>query len=80
MSNPDITTVSYEEALLDRHTQECLVVQAVFDKVYWGEADEETTNEEFAVEGDWVTYLDLIEQFGEQAIAAFMQRAEERAR
>lgn len=80
MSEPEITTVQHGEELTERETGEIWWVTAFFDKVNAGEADEEVTNEEFTVDEEWVSYQDLVDRFGEEPTAEFMQRALERAR
>jgi len=75
----EITTVQYEQELTELETGELWLVTALFDKVNAGEADEEVTNEEFTVGDEWVSYQDLVDRFGEDKTAIFMQRALERA-
>ena len=73
-----IVTYSYAEDLFDPRGEPWHVT-AYFDKVNPGEADEEVTNEEFTVDDEWVSYQDLVDRFGEEATAEFLQRAQERA-
>lgn len=75
----DIRTVTYHELLFGLHGNNGMVTMYIDRKRWAGDEEEEDTNEQFELEGEWVEYGDLVERFGEAAVERFVQNARERA-